>query len=133
MAQSEQGGGFARHCTEDAQARRRSGRNRSESSSAGWSVDLQPINARRTGGSARRSSREAEPKSPHGIASRSAKPLLSNHIDRWDVRQQYVTEMPLAEHNNMVKALPSDRTDESLSKSVLPWGTWRRRTIANAH
>src|SRR5258708_6528317 len=53
------------------------------SSSAGWSVDLQPINARRTGGSARRSSHEAEPKSPHGIASRSAKPLLSNHIDRW--------------------------------------------------
>src|SRR6266478_7355616 len=49
------------------------------------------------------------------------------------VRQQYVTEMPLAEHNNMVKALPSDRTDESLSKSVLPWGTWRRRSIANAH
>ena len=28
------------------------------------------------------------------------------------VRQQYVTEMPLAEHNNMVKAIPSDRTDE---------------------
>jgi hypothetical protein len=28
--------------------------------------------------------------------------------------------MPLAEHNNMVKAHPSDRTDESLSKSVLP-------------
>ena len=49
------------------------------------------------------------------------------------VRQQYVTEMPLAEHNNMVKALASDRTDESLSKSVLPWGTWRRRSIANAH
>jgi hypothetical protein len=51
------------------------------SSSAGWSVDLQPINARRTGGSARRSSREAEPTSPHGIASRSAKPLLFNRID----------------------------------------------------
>jgi hypothetical protein len=34
-------------------------------------VDLQQINARRTGGSARRSSREAEPKSPHEIASRS--------------------------------------------------------------
>jgi len=45
------------------------------------------------------------------------------------VRQQYVTEMPLAEHNNMVKALPSDRTDESLSKSVLPWGTWRTTDI----
>ena len=43
------------------------------------------------------------------------------------VRQQYVTEMSLAQHNNMIKALPSDRTDESLSKSVLPWqsvATW---------
>ena len=27
------------------------------------------------------------------------------------VRQQYVTEVSLAEHNNMVKAFPSDRTD----------------------
>jgi hypothetical protein len=28
-------------------------------------------------------------------------------------------EMPLAEHNNVVEALPSDRTDESHAKSVL--------------
>ena len=49
------------------------------------------------------------------------------------VRQQYVTEMSLAQHNNMIKALPSDRTDESLSKSVLPWRAWRRGSIANAH
>jgi hypothetical protein len=27
------------------------------------------------------------------------------------VRQQYVTEMLLSEHNNVVKAFPSDRTD----------------------
>jgi hypothetical protein len=44
-----------------------------------------------------------------------------------------MAKMPLAEHNNVVEALPSDRTDEPLSKSVLPWGTWRRRSIANAH
>jgi hypothetical protein len=49
------------------------------------------------------------------------------------IRQQHMTEMPLAIHNNVVEALPSDRTDESLSKSVLPRGTWRRRSIANAH
>src|ERR1700692_3341966 len=127
MAQSEQGGGFARHCTEDAQARRRSGRDRRGSSSAGWSVDLQPINARRTGSSARRSSREAEPKSPHGIASRSAKPLLSNHI------QQYVTEVSLAEHNNVVKAFPADRTNQPFGICVLPWGTRRCWSVANAH
>src|SRR5258705_154362 len=34
------------------------------------------------------------------------------------VRQQYVTEMPLAEHNNMVKALPSDRTGKDTQSVV---------------
>jgi hypothetical protein len=29
--------------------------------------------------------------------------------------------MPLAEHNNMVKTIPPDRTDEPLRTSVLPW------------
>ena len=33
-----------------------------------------------------------------------------------------MTKMPLAEHNNVVKALPSDRADKSFNKSVLPWG-----------
>ena len=33
--------------------------------------------------------------------------------------------MPLAEHNNMVKALPSDRTDKAFSIAVLPWGARR--------
>ena len=33
----------------------------------------------------------------------------------------------------LVKALPSDRTDQSFSIAVLPWGTRRRRSIANAH
>ena len=44
-----------------------------------------------------------------------------------------MTKMPLAEHDNVVKAFPSDRADESFSKSVLPWGTWRRRSIANTY
>src|SRR5260221_10239207 len=38
------------------------------------------------------------------------------------VRQQYMTELSLAEHNNVVKALPSDRTDQPFGISVLPWG-----------
>ena len=63
--------------------RRRSRRDRRCSSSAGWSVDLQPINTWRTGRPAHRSSRQAEPKIPRGIASRSAKPILFNDIDRW--------------------------------------------------
>jgi hypothetical protein len=43
-----------------------------------------------------------------------------------------MTKMPLAEHNNVVKAFPSDRTDQPFSISVLPWGARRRRSIANA-
>jgi hypothetical protein len=44
-----------------------------------------------------------------------------------------MAKMPLTEDNNVVKALPSERADESFSKSVLPWGTWRRRSVANTH
>jgi DNA polymerase-4 len=40
------------------------------------------------------------------------------------IRLEHMTKMPLAEHNNVVKAFPSDRTDQSLSMSVLPRGTW---------
>jgi hypothetical protein len=49
------------------------------------------------------------------------------------VRQQQVTEVALAEHDNVVKAFPSDRTDQAFGVSVLPWGTRRCRLIANAH
>jgi hypothetical protein len=38
------------------------------------------------------------------------------------VRQQYMTEVSLAEHNNVVKAFPSDRADQPFGISVLPWG-----------
>src|ERR1700687_4797439 len=48
-------------------------------------------------------------------------------------RQQYVTEVPLSEHNNVVKAFPSDRTDQPFGVSILPRGAWRRLSVANAH
>ena len=51
----------------------------------------------------------------------------------FQVRHQYVTEMALAEHNNVVKAFPADRTDQPFSICILPWGTRRCRTIANAY
>ena len=51
----------------------------------------------------------------------------------FQVRLQHMTKMPLAEHNNVVKALPSDRADQSFSISVLPGGARRRRSIANAY
>ena len=36
------------------------------------------------------------------------------------VREQHVTEVALAEYNNMVKAFPADRTDQPFSISILP-------------
>src|ERR1700745_1144915 len=51
----------------------------------------------------------------------------------FQVRQQYVTEVPLAEHNNVVKAFPSDRTHQPFSISILPRGARRCRSIADAY
>src|SRR5882672_6310969 len=51
----------------------------------------------------------------------------------FQVRQQYVTEVPLSEHNNVVKAFPSDRADQPFGVSILPRGAWRRWSVANAH
>jgi hypothetical protein len=50
-----------------------------------------------------------------------------------DVRQQDVTEMALAEHNNVVKAFPVDRTDQPFGICVLPRGAWRRRSVTDAY
>ena len=49
------------------------------------------------------------------------------------VRSQQVAKMPLAEDNDMVKTIPSDRTDEPLRMSVLPWRSWCDRPVPNAH
>src|ERR1700761_2819466 len=49
------------------------------------------------------------------------------------VTEQQVTEVALAEYNNVVKAFPSDRTDQPFSISILPRGARRRRSIANAY
>src|SRR4030088_3171209 len=49
------------------------------------------------------------------------------------VRQQDLTEVSLAEHNNVVKAFPSDRTDQPFGICVLPRGARRCWTVADAH
>src|SRR3982074_3402963 len=49
------------------------------------------------------------------------------------VRQQDVTEVSLAEHNNAVKAFPSDRTDQPFGICGLPRGTRRCWSVANAY
>jgi hypothetical protein len=46
---------------------------------------------------------------------------------------QQVAKMPLAEDNDMVKTIPSDRTDEPLRVSVLPWRPWRDWPIPYTH
>src|SRR5262245_55460382 len=44
-----------------------------------------------------------------------------------------MTKVPLAKHNDMVEAIPSDRSNEPLRTSVLPWGACCSRPIANTH
>ncbi|SHG19115.1 hypothetical protein SAMN05443248_0625 [Bradyrhizobium erythrophlei] len=51
----------------------------------------------------------------------------------YHVAEQQVTEVALAEYDNVVKAFPSDRTDQPFSISILPRGARRRRSIANAY
>src|SRR5260370_36615394 len=44
-----------------------------------------------------------------------------------------MTEMSFATHNDMVKTIRSDRTDEPLRISVLPWRARSNRRIPLAH
>src|SRR6266487_3724654 len=44
-----------------------------------------------------------------------------------------MAEVSFAEHNNMVKTIPSDRTDQPLRISVLPWRPWRDWPIPYTH
>ena len=44
-----------------------------------------------------------------------------------------MAKVPLAKHNDMIQAIPPDRTDQSLRISVLPWRSCRRRPITDAH
>src|ERR1700674_2767414 len=59
--------------------------------------------------------------------------MRSHLVIIFHVREQQVTEVALAEYNNVVKAFPSDRTDQPFSISILPRGTRRRWSVANAH
>ena len=49
------------------------------------------------------------------------------------VTEQQVTEVALAEYNDVVKAFPADRTDQPFSISILPRGARRRRSIADSY
>src|SRR4029077_12533934 len=49
------------------------------------------------------------------------------------VTEQQVTEVALAEYNNVVKVFPSDRTDQPFRISILPRAARRYWSIADAH
>ena len=59
--------------------------------------------------------------------------MCAGAIIIFHVRQQQVAEVAFAEHDNVVEAISSDRTDQPFGIPVLPWRPWRRRLIANAH
>src|SRR5258708_31340072 len=59
--------------------------------------------------------------------------MRSHLVIVFQVRQQHMSKVPLSEHNNVVKAFPSDRTDQPFGTSILPRGAWRCRPVANAH
>src|SRR6188472_4270072 len=44
-----------------------------------------------------------------------------------------MAQMPLAEHDHMIKAIASDRADQSFNIPVLPRRSRRCRSVANAH
>src|ERR1700739_411259 len=49
------------------------------------------------------------------------------------VRSQQMAKVPLAEHDNVVKTFPADRTDRPFTTSVLPRRSRRGWPIPNAH
>ena len=51
-------------------------------------------------------------------ATKNARQMRAGSIVIFHIRQQQVTEVALAEHNNVVKAFPADRTDQPLSISI---------------
>ena len=49
------------------------------------------------------------------------------------VRSKQVAQVSLAEHHHLIKAVPSDRPDEPLRMSILPWRARRGRPIPDTH
>ena len=49
------------------------------------------------------------------------------------IREEYLAQVSLTEYDDMIKAFPSDRTDQPFSMSILPWRSRRRWSITYAH
>jgi hypothetical protein len=59
--------------------------------------------------------------------------MLAGPVVIFHVTERQVTEVALTEYNNVVKAFPSDPTDQPFSTCALPRGTRRRGSIADAY
>ena len=44
-----------------------------------------------------------------------------------------MAQVSLAEHDDMIKAFPSDRADQPFSMPILPWRSRRGWPVTNAH
>src|SRR5262245_36864068 len=49
------------------------------------------------------------------------------------IRSKQMAEVPLAKHDDMVKAISADRTNQPLRICILPWRPRRNRSIPDAH
>jgi hypothetical protein len=49
------------------------------------------------------------------------------------IREQYVPEVTLAKHNDVIEYLPPDRANQPFSMGVLPWRSRCSWSVANAH
>src|SRR5437879_13917892 len=95
---------------------------------------LSKIKTGHIGGAARRELGGKESAPPVRRHARTAHPspridACGRHCNISCTTQQ-VTEVALAEHNNVVEAIPSARTDPPYGIAGLPWGTRGRRPMA---
>ena len=58
----------------------------------------------------------------------SARAIVIRHV-----REEDVAQVSLAEDDDMIKAFPSDRTDQPFNVAVLPGRLWRGWLVTNAH
>jgi hypothetical protein len=49
------------------------------------------------------------------------------------IGKEHMAQMPLAKHDEMIKAFASDRADEPFRMSILPWRSSRSRSVTNSH
>ena len=72
------------------------------------------------------------PEQPVGPAHPCSGKVCSRAVVIGHIRKEEVTQMPLAEDDDMVKKFPFDRANQSFRMAILPWRSRRGRPITNA-